>query len=312
VQRNSADYRREKHSTLSPHRAAMHAIHLIRPAPPLREYVRYYARREVRLYDAVVTHPAPARAAPLLEFNFGDPLRVLNLEPFREFVSPRAVLVGMKTHCRVHLQIHGTLESFVILFQPTGLHCLFSIPMYELTDQNFEAQSALGPMVSRLEQRLGECSTFEQRARVANDFFLRRALKVRSFDGIQAVAARILRGGGDSRISALADTAGLSIRQFERSFLQQVGMRPKLFARIARFEAALHSKARSAQKSWTDVAYEFGYHDQMHMVHDFEAFTGGTPTSVLKQFEILFREQIDAMRLRRLPEKSTSDSRLIL
>ena len=89
-------------------------------------------------------------------------------------------------------------------------------------------------------------------------------------------------------------------------------MRPKLFARIARFEAALHSKACSAQKSWTDVAHEFGYHDQMHMVHDFEEFTGGTPTSVLKQFEILFREQIDAMRLRRLSEKSTSDSRLIL
>jgi AraC-like DNA-binding protein len=290
----------------------MHVIRLIRPAPPLQEYVRYYAQREVRLYDAVVTHPAAARAAPLLEFNFGDPLRVLNLEPFREFVSPRAVLVGMKTHCRVHLQIHGTLESFVILFQPSGLHCLFSIPMPELTDQNFDAHSVLGAVVSRLEQHLGECRTFEQRVQVANDFFLGRALKVRGFNGIRAAATRILLGGGESRISALADTAALSIRQFERSFLQQIGMRPKLFARIARFEAALHSKARSAQKSWTDVAHEFGYHDQMHMVHDFEEFTGGTPTSVLKQFEILFREQIDAMRLRRLSGKSTSDARLIL
>jgi AraC-like DNA-binding protein len=290
----------------------MHAIRLIRPAPPLQEYLRYYAQREARLHDAVLTHPAPARAAPLLEFNFGDPLRVLNLEPFREFVSPRAVLVGMKTHCRVHLQIQGTLESFVVLFQPTGLHCLFSIPVHELTDQHFDAHSVLGSMVSRLEQRLGECSTFEQRVQVANDFFLRRMLKVCGFDGIRAAAARILLGAGDSRISALADTAGLSIRQFERSFLQQVGMRPKLFARISRFEAALHSKARSAQKSWTDVAHEFGYHDQMHLVHDFEAFTGETPTSVLKQFEILFREQIDAMRLRSPSEKSTSDSRLIL
>jgi AraC-like DNA-binding protein len=290
----------------------MHAIRLIRPAPPLQEFVRYYAQREVRIHDAVVTHPAPARAAPLLEFNFGDPLRVVHLEPFREFASPRAVLVGMKTHCRVHLQIHGTLESFVILFQPTGLHSLFSIPGHELTDQNFDAHSVLGPVVSWLEQRLGECRTFEQRVHVANEFFLPRALKMSGFDGIRATAARILFGGGDSRISAMADTVGLSIRQFERNFLQQVGVRPKLFARIARFEAALHSKARSAQKSWTDVAHESGYHDQMHMVHDFEEFTGGTPTRVLKQFEILFREQIDAMRLRGLSEKSTSDSRLIL
>jgi len=197
------------------------------------------------------------------------------------------------------------------LFQPAGFHALFSIPMHELTDKNFDAHAVLGPVVSRLEQLLGECRTFEQRLHVANKFLLRRAIEVRCFDGIAGVAARILLGG-DSRIATLADNAGLSIRQLERIFLQQLGVRPKLFARIARFEAALDSKARSAQKSWTDVAHEFGYHDQMHMVHDFEEFTGGTPTNVLRQFEILFREQIGAMRSGRLPEKSTSDSRLIL
>jgi hypothetical protein len=41
---------------------------------------------------------------------------------------------------------------------------------------------------------------------------------------------------------------------------------PKLFARIVRFEAALDSKARSLGKSWTDVAHEFGYYDQMHLL----------------------------------------------
>lgn len=184
--------------------------------------------------------------------------------------------------------------------------------MHELTDQNFDAHAVLGAQVSRLEQRLGECRTFEQRVQVANEFLSRRALDVRGFDGIPAVAKQILLAGGDARISTLADSAGLSTRQFERNFQQQVGMRPKLFARIARFEAALSSKACSAQKSWTDVAHEFGYHDQMHMVHDFEEFTGGTPTSVLRQFEILFREQIDARQSRCHFEKSTSDARLIL
>lgn len=74
------------------------------------------------------------------------------------------------------------------------------------------------------------------------------------------------------RISALANDAGLSVRQFERDFLQQVGIRPKLYARIVRFEAALDSKARSFTKSWTNVAHQFGYYDQMHMVHDFEDY----------------------------------------
>ena len=67
-------------------------------------------------------------------------------------------------------------------------------------------------------------------------------------------------------------------------------------ARILRFEAALDSKARSSALSWTEVAHEFGYYDQMHMVHDFEEFAGGTPTHMLKEVEELFRVQIGAIR----------------
>ena len=78
--------------------------------------------------------------------------------------------------------------------------------------------------------------------------------------------------------------------------MEQLGVSPKLFARIVRFEAALDSKARSSTKSWTDVAHEFGYFDQMHMVHDFEVLTGGTPTDILGEVEILFRDRIQAIR----------------
>jgi AraC-like DNA-binding protein len=290
----------------------MHAIRLLRPAPQLREYVRYYAERKVHLQNAVVVHPAPARAAAVLEFGFGDPIKVLVVEKSLEFASPRAVVVGMQTRCNVQLQLRGTLDCFVILFQPTGLHRLFSIPMHELTDRNYEADSVLGPLVSRFEQRLGACTTLEERVRIANEFLSRRALDVRSPDGISAAAGQILLSGGNVRIASLAHNASLGVRQFERSFIQHVGMRPKLFARIARFEAALDSKVRSATKSWTDVAHEFGYYDQMHMIHDFTEFTGDTPSNTLNQVEILFGEQIKAMRSGGLSTNADDNSRLIL
>ena len=110
-------------------------------------------------------------------------------------------------------------------------------------------------------------------------------------------------------IAALASRAGLSMRQFERRFIQQVGMRPKMLARVARFEAALEAKARRSTKSWTDVAHEFGYYDQMHMVHDFKEFTGGRrrrPSFSLKpsswnrsgQFDRLyFRERLPTVHV---------------
>jgi methylphosphotriester-DNA--protein-cysteine methyltransferase len=126
-------------------------------------------------------------------------------------------------------------------------------------------------------------------------FLMRRCANVRARGGVSAAASRIVRAGGAARIGALAADAGLSLRQFERSFVKQVGVQPKLFARIARFEAVLDRKARSV-RSWADVAQDFGYFDQMHMIHDFEEFTGQTPTLVLNQLETLFRGQIEAIR----------------
>jgi methylphosphotriester-DNA--protein-cysteine methyltransferase len=60
-----------------------------------------------------------------------------------------------------------------------------------------------------------------------------------------------------------------------------VGVSPKLYARIARFEAALESKALSTSDSWTDVAHHLGYFDQMHLIHDFKEFSGDIPTNLL-------------------------------
>ena len=130
-----------------------------------------------------------------------------------------------------------------------------------------------------------------------------RALAPVAKDGISAATQGIVLAGGRARMPALAASAGLGVRQFERRFLHQVGMPPRLFVRIARFEAALEYKARYATSSWNDVAHQFGYYDQMHMVHDFAEFTGATPSETLNQLETVYVEQVESMRAgRALPE----------
>jgi AraC-like DNA-binding protein len=154
----------------------------------------------------------------------------------------------------------------------------------------------LGAIIARFHEGLADCRTFEERISVANQFLHQRALAAPPRDGISAVTTDILRGTGRARIPAMAGRAGLGLRQFKRRFMQQVGVSPKLFARLARFEAALDQMARSPQESWTEVAHRFGYYDQMHMVHDFSRFTGETPTRTLQHFETTFEQQIPAIR----------------
>jgi len=87
---------------------------------------------------------------------------------------------------------------------------------------------------------------------------------------------------------------------------------PKLYARITRFEAALDSRARSSGKSWTDIAHAFGYYDQMHLIHDFERFSGETPGYLLTEVEQAHRASIDAVRMGRLSAPRRDAPHLIL
>ena len=248
----------------------------------------------------------------MIEFVFGDLTRVFDYGQGIYRKSPPVVIVGPQTYRRVELQLHGAIESFVIMFQPDGMHRLFSLPMHKLTDQDYEGHSVLGSFSSHVRVRLGNAESFEERVRLVDEMLLRQSLRSPSFDGISAASLRTIRSGGRVGMAALADSAGLGVRQFERKFIQQVGMRPKLFARIARFEAALETKACFASRSWTDVAYDFGYYDQMHMIHDFAEFTGETPTETLTQLETVFVEKIKMMRSGAASAKAVDNARLIL
>ena len=282
------------------------------PSPSLEPFVRFYTQREVNIRGAAVVHPVPARACPMIEFGFCDPMDVIDYKQRMRRTSPNAVVVGPQTYRRVDMHLQGSLHSFVIMFKADGIHRLFSIPMDEMTDRDHDAHSVLGSFVSQARQSLGECKSFAERVSLVEKLFLQRSLRATDVDGISAAANRILLTGGRVAIPTLAGLAELSLRHFERRFIRQVGVRPKLFARIARFEAALERKARFVSQSWTDVAHEFGYYDQMHMVHDFAEFTGGTPSEALAQLEMVFVEQIRSVRAGRGTAADQNDSRLIL
>jgi AraC-like DNA-binding protein len=290
----------------------IHAIHFLKPAPALQQHVRFYCQREVRLESAAaIVHPVPARAAPMIEFIFGDRFKVQSSSSAAAATAFSGVVVGLQTFRRVELVMRGTLDAFSVFFQPSGLHRLFGVPMHELTNHHYEARAVLGAPVSQLEQRLGACGSFEERVQIADHFLLGRK-NAADADAISTCANEVLRRGGRILTPDLAYEAGLSVRQFERRFRRQVGMRPKLYARIARFEGALDRKARSPAKSWTDVAHEFGYHDQRHLVHDFREFSGETPTNTLTHVEMSYRAQIEATRLGRTPAFVHGEPPLIL
>jgi transcriptional regulator GlxA family with amidase domain len=100
---------------------------------------------------------------------------------------------------------------------------------------------------------------------------------------IMAAAEYVFRSRGTVKIADLADEYSTGMRQFEREFYRQIGTSPKTFARIARFQAALDAKVATPQRTWLDIAHNFGYFDQMHMIHDFELLGRNCPTRLISE-----------------------------
>lgn len=100
---------------------------------------------------------------------------------------------------------------------------------------------------------------------------------------LQSALERLYRTHGRIRIDELAAECALSLRQFERRFKQRIGVSPKMFARILRFEALLDSFIREPAFSFADAASRLGYHDQAHVIHEFKTWAGCTPTAFIER-----------------------------
>jgi AraC-like DNA-binding protein len=260
----------------------MHTCVSALPCPGLRKYVRAFAQREVSSSTRDIVQPVPATLDSTLELDFGNSLIVEYVNGASEVVSSTAI-VGPHTYRRCQVRLSGPIQSFGVFFQPLGLWRLFRIPMSLLVNQAYRAEFLLGNAVSSLWQRMAECASFEKRVPLAEEYLLGRVADLCTQTQIASSALHILQCQGTQSVAGLANQAALSVRQFERRFLDEIGMSPKLFARIARYQSALDSKLASPSRSWLEIAHKFGYHDQMHMIKDFQSLSGCSPGGILKK-----------------------------
>ena len=111
---------------------------------------------------------------------------------------------------------------------------------------------------------------------------LRTAPPRRQTGAADHAIAAIERASGQVRVEGLARQLGVSRQHLALQFRQHVGISPKLFARICRFRAASQGLKRLAeQPDWAQVALQYGYFDQSHLIHDFQDFARSSPEAWL-------------------------------
>ena len=82
-------------------------------------------------------------------------------------------------------------------------------------------------------------------------------------------------------VNAVAVDLGVSERHLRRLFRETTGISPKTFAKLTRFRHALRAAREASHASWTNIAVASGYYDQAHLIAEFRAISGVTPSALL-------------------------------
>jgi AraC-like DNA-binding protein len=256
-------------------------IKTAKPPPELNEFVEVYAQREMQCAGALFSQPNSSALQQGICFHF-DGQTILDYPDGRSRVAPKTYVFGGWTPPCGGASFSGHVLAFAVFLKPLSLWHLFRIPSNVIVNKDYDAEDLLGREILDLWSKLAECKTFQERTVATEHYLIPFVSRARGRTLIMRTAHHMLDRKGAVRIGEIADHARLSMRQYERRFLEEVGLTPKTFARTTRFQRALDAKRFFPGRTWLSIAHEFGYFDQMHMVRDFQSFCGIAPSDVLE------------------------------
>jgi AraC-like DNA-binding protein len=159
---------------------------------------------------------------------------------------------------------------------------LLGLPMHLLANRVVALEDLLARDAELLVERLHDAPGWAPRFALLDDALAQRLDAARPpSPGVAWAWTRLRETHGALPIGTLAGELGWSRRHLAAQFREQVGLPPKLLARILRFDRVIALLRDADPERWAEVAYDCGYYDQAHFNRDFRAFAGSTPSAFL-------------------------------
>jgi AraC-like DNA-binding protein len=252
------------------------------PGPVLRPYVEcYWTRCFVLPPTAEDVYRVLPDGCLDIVFNFGDPW-VRRSPDEIHLDRERSWVVGTMT--RPLLAQSGQQADFLgVRFRPGKAAAFLRMPAGEITDSSAALADVWGSRGRELEGRLFETPKTRQRIHLLEEELLRRlAVDGRQDARVDAAVETVLNRRGAVSTHDLGAACELTRQHLARLFEDYVGISPKHFCRVVRFQELLRRLREESPPDWASLAAELGYYDQAHLIADFKQFTGLTPTAFLR------------------------------
>jgi AraC-like DNA-binding protein len=178
-------------------------------------------------------------------------------------------------------------RMLIVAFKKGKAFPFYPFPISELTDAVAEADLVFGKKFLDLREQLLTSRSVKRMFQLVEMFLLQQAGNALPTDGaaqcIEYAVSNMIRKPTLRRLHQLSEKIGYSKKHFIALFRQQVGVLPKQYLRIMRFQNVVNTMENNESLPWRDVALESGYYDQAHFIHDFKRFSGFTPSEYIRR-----------------------------
>jgi AraC-like DNA-binding protein len=208
----------------------------------------------------------------------GPPVRVLEgVDDRVGRVFGHSVVSGVRTSFYVR-DTSAASSSVGVQFTPAGASAVLGAPANELEGRHFSLADVVGGRAHEAVDRVLEGRSRTKRLAALQSVVLEWARGLAPPHAAVAYAVRRFDAvHGSGSIADVCHEAGLSHRRFVQLFVRAVGVTPKVYCRIRRFQRAVRCAARATDPGWVRIATTCGFYDQAHLNREFRAFAGITP-----------------------------------
>jgi AraC-like DNA-binding protein len=247
------------------------------PDPRLRGHVLSYCSYDERTTSFTRRRELPSQRVVMI-VNLGEPIRVLapgGPEGWSD--QPEGFFAGLHDSYAL-TETRGSQAGVQVDLTPVGAHLLLGLPMHELSHRVVRLDELFGGAAALFREAVAEAPGWPERFAVVDDFLVTLLDRARSpVPSVTRALGRLRESGGTVPVGVIAAEIGCSRRYLIARFREQVGVTPKLLARILRFERVVGLVDARTGMGWAEIAQVCGYYDQSHMIRDFNQFAGGPP-----------------------------------
>jgi AraC-like DNA-binding protein len=261
------------------------------PHASLRDYVKCFWILEREYTPEDPNEEVIPDACIELIFNFGAPY-VLQAEGLPDREMSAAFLIGLQKKPLL-FRSNGTVKIVAARFYGWGALPFLAIQAQTLSNLPLSLGRDWHALAQRLEAKV-QADDYEGAVAGLEDFLIGKLLTATvELKQIQLAAQMLYHQKGQFRVAELAEYCYLSTRQLQRQFHDVAGVAPKTLARTIRFEAIRNRLMFDPDANLTELAYDFGYTDQAHFIHDFKQFAERTPgefAAEMRAFQTVLRD----------------------